>query len=65
MVARLIRIYTPFICALAAIMHGVLFLRGYEGFIYNILSDLTGHSILLIMFILSTSKRMCKWYKVT
>lgn len=65
MVARLIRIYTPFICALAAIIHGVSFLCGHESCIDYALSDLTGHSILLIAYVLATSKRMCKWYKLT
>lgn len=44
MVARLIRIYTPFICALAAIIHGVLYLCGYEGWAYIVLGDVAGHS---------------------
>ena len=65
MVARLIRIYTPFICSIVAIIHGVLFLRGYDGMIYSIFSDITGHSILLISFVLATSKRMCRWYRYT
>ena len=65
MVARLIRIYTPFICALVAIIHGVLCLKGYEGHIFYILSDLAGHSMLLVAYVLSTCKRMCFWYKVT
>lgn len=62
---RLVRIYTPFICAIIAIIHGVLYLAGYKGAIYSILNDLTGHSILLILFILSASKSMCIWYKIT
>ena len=62
---RLVRIYTPFICASMAIIHGVLYLAGYKGAIYSILNDFTGHSILLILFILSTSKKMCIWYKMT
>lgn len=65
MVARLIRIYTPFICALAAIIHGVLVLTEYDGYAYCVLSDLTGHSLLLMAYVFATSKRMCKWYKVT
>ena len=65
MVRRLIKIYTPFICALTAIIHGVLFLVGYKGFIYWLLSNLTGHSILLIAYIIATSDKMCIWYKAT
>lgn len=65
MIKRLIRIYTPFICAIVAIIHGVLFLSEYKGILYKILSEFTGHSILLIAYIIATSKRMCKWYKIT
>lgn len=65
MLFRLIRIYTPFICALSAIIHGVLYLLKYEGELYWLLGNLTGHSILLISYIIATSKRMCIWYKVT
>ena len=65
MVARLIRIYTPFICAISALIHGVLSLCGYEGYAYYVLSDITGHSLLLLSYVFATSKRMCKWYKIT
>lgn len=65
MIKRLIRIYTPFICALVAIIHGVLYLSGDESRISTILGEFTGHSILLILYILSTSKQMCIWYKIT
>ena len=65
MFAKLVRIYTPFICAVTALIHGVLSLSNYEGIIYGILSELTGHSILKIFYILATSKKMCVWYKIT
>ena len=65
MINRLIRIYTPFICALSAIIHGVLFLIGYRGITYAILNDFTGHSFLLILYVICTSKKMCKWYRLT
>lgn len=65
MINRLIKIYTPFICAVTALIHGVLSLSGYDGMIYGILSEFTGHSILIIFYILSTSKKMCIWYKIT
>ena len=65
MILRLIRIYTPFILALTAIIHGVLFLSNYQGLLYRIISEFTGHSILIILYILSASKNMCIWYKVT
>lgn len=62
---KLIRIYTPFICAVAAIIHGVLSLLEYNGIVYYYLSEFTGNSLLLIAYIVATSKRMCIWYKVT
>lgn len=65
MIKRLIRIYTPFICAFTAIIHGVLFLSEYRGQVYYILNDLTGHSIIVVLYILTTSQKMCKWYKIT
>lgn len=65
MISRLIKIYTPFICALVAIIHGVLTLIKYQGVAYYILSEFTGHSILVILYILATSKRFCIWYKRT
>lgn len=65
MIKRLIRIYTPFICALTAIIHGVLFLLGHKGIIYKLMGEFTGHSILLILYIICTSSKMCKWYKIT
>lgn len=65
MISRLIKIYTPFICAVTALIHGVLSLSNYEGIIYGILSEVTGHSILIIFYILATSKKMCIWYKIT
>jgi hypothetical protein len=65
MISRLIKIYTPFICAVTALIHGVLSLCKYKGIIYGILSEVTGHSILIIFYILATSKKMCVWYKIT
>ena len=65
MFSRLIRIYTPFICAIVAIIHGVLSLTGYEGRLYYILNEFTGHSIFVLLYIIATSRRMCKWYKIT
>lgn len=65
MLSRLVKIYTPFICAFIAIIHGVLSLSGYDGILYGISADLTGHSVIVILYILSTSKKMCKWYRYT
>jgi hypothetical protein len=65
LIKKLIRIYTPFICAVVAIIHGVLFLCEYQGVLMLVLGEFTGHSLLLIAYILSTCKHMCIWYKLT
>lgn len=65
MFLRLIKIYTPFICAITAIIHGVLYLIDVGGVIMYLMGEFTGHSILLILYILSTSRKICKWYKIT
>lgn len=65
MIARLIRIYTPFICALAAIIHGVLYLSGYDGIYLYTICEFTGHSIIMVAYLLAASKRMCRWYRYT
>ena len=62
---RFIRIYTPFICTLAALLNGVFFLEGAtdETFTYY-LSAITGNSILVIGYFFSASTKMCIWYKL-
>ena len=62
---RLLRIYTPFICSITALVNGVLFLRGVEGLpaIY-VMATITGNSILVDLYMLATSMRMCVWYKL-
>ena len=66
MLARLIRIYTPFICAVAATIHGVLLLCKVNSIWLYVLGEFTGHSIFLILYIIATTnKRMCKWYRIT
>lgn len=62
---QVIRVITPFICALSALMHGVLYFCGYKGEIYSILGEFTGHSIFLVLYVMATSRRMCKWYRLT
>lgn len=62
-IRRLIRIYTPFICALVSLIHGVLFFREEltAGFIYNA-SFSSGFSIIVIGYFWATSKQMCIWW---
>lgn len=65
MIGKFIKLYTPFICAIIACIHGVLFLLKYQNIMLNIFNDLSGHSILLLWFIWIHNKRMCKWYKLS
>lgn len=62
---RLIRIYTPFICTFMALLNGVYFIRGVQdtSSIY-LMATLTGNSVLVDLYILATSMRMCIWYKL-
>lgn len=63
MLARLLRIYTPFICAVSASIHGVLLLCKVNSIWLNVLGEFTGHSIFVMLYIFATTnRRMCKWY---
>ena len=65
MVRRLFKIYTPFICAFTALIHGVCILLEVKGLFYSIMNEFTGHSVLLIAYIICSSQKMCIWYKIT
>lgn len=62
---RFIRIYTPFICTVMALLNGVLFMRGITEIpaIY-LMATLTGNSVLVDLYMFATSMRMCIWYKL-
>lgn len=62
---RLIRIYTPFICTVMALVNGVLFMGGVTELpaIY-LMATLTGNSVLVDLYMFATSMRMCVWYKL-
>lgn len=62
---RFIRIYTPFICTVMALLNGVLFMRGITELpaIY-LMATLTGNSVLVDLYMFATSMRMCIWYKL-
>lgn len=62
---RLIRIYTPFICTLMALVNGVKLLSetATENFLY-MSSATTGFSILVVTYFFAVSERMCIWYKL-
>lgn len=62
---RLIRVYTPFICTVMALVNGVLFKRGLTELpIIYLMAPLTGNSVLVDLYMLVTSMRMCVWYKL-
>lgn len=64
-VRKLLRIYTPFICTLVALIYGVLLLLDIEFANADyILSAVTGNSIIVVAYMWATSKRMCIWYKL-
>lgn len=64
-IARLIRIYTPFTCTLMALLNGVYFMNGEaQGDFVYITSALTGNSIAVVVYMFATSLRMCVWYKL-
>lgn len=60
---RLIRIYTPFICTLIALIHGVLFLTDSitDDFQFNA-SAYFGFSAITVIFFWATANRMCIWW---
>lgn len=62
---RFIRIYTPFICTVMALVNGVLFMRGVTELpaVY-LMATLTGNSVLVDLYMFATSMRMCIWYKL-
>lgn len=64
-IRKLIRIYTPFVCAVIVVLNGVLYFSGYKGLLYRIFSEFTGHSFLVVAYMLACSSAMCKWYKIT
>ena len=62
---RLIRIYTPFICTVMALLNGVLFMRGENEIpLVDLLATVSGNSIVVILYMFATSMRMCIWYKL-
>ena len=65
MINRIIRIYTPFICSLFVLLNSVCFLLELDNldFVYS-LANISGSSILLVIYMYSVSRRMCIWYKL-
>lgn len=62
---RLVRLYAPFICTITAYIHGYKFLNGSltDSFVYNC-SINAGFSVIMVLYVMATAKRMCIWYKL-
>ena len=58
----LLKIYTPFICTIVSLIHGVLFLteKLTEDFAFNA-SLISGYSFIVVGYFWATSNRMCIW----
>ena len=65
MLKRFIRIYTPLICTIMALVNGVFFMKGVTELptIY-LMATLSGNSILVDVYMFSASTKMCIWYKL-
>lgn len=62
---RFLRIYTPFICTLVALLNGVLFMMGdAQGDFIYFSSALTGNSVAVVIYMFCASLKMCVWYKM-
>lgn len=62
---RILRIYTPFICTVMALVNGVLFLRGETALpVIDLLPTVSGNSIIVVLYMFVSSMRMCIWYKL-
>lgn len=65
LLARFIRVYTPFICTLMALINGVLFYSPIEYKVFKYLGSATcGYSVIVTLYFFATSRRMCIWYKL-
>lgn len=62
---RLVRLYAPFVCTITAYIHGYKFLNGSltDSFVYNC-SINAGFSVIMVLYVMATAKRMCIWYKM-
>lgn len=62
----MLRIYIPFILAIALLIYALLYISKSENtFIYQTINNIAGHSYLAILYMITTSRRMCRWYKIT
>ena len=60
---QIIRLYVPFMCTVLGLVHGILFFTHQltDERIY-LLSAL--FSMLVSLYIVATSRKMCRWYKL-
>lgn len=62
MIRKLIRLYTPFICTFGCLINAASFLLNDDSLILP-WAHLTGNSILIDIYMLCCSRKMCLWYK--
>lgn len=62
---RLVQLYAPFVCTITAYINGYKFLNGSltDSFVYNC-SINAGFSVIMVLYVMATAKRMCIWYKM-
>lgn len=71
MINTILRYFTPFIISVIDFINGVLLYLQYvqdidiDGRIYKLMSITGGSSMIVIAYILATSRHMCKYYKAS
>ena len=71
MINTILRYFTPFIISVIDFINGVLLYLQYvqdidiDGRIYKLMSITGGSSMIVIAYILATSRYMCKYYKAS
>ena len=61
----LIKLYTPFICAITSLVNEILIYNNIRTDFLHVSYNLTGDSVLLLLYVYYHSGKMCKWYKLT
>lgn len=62
---RFIRIYTPLILSILALLNAFMFLNEEENYtLVYLIANTASSSLLIDLYILSASRKMCIWYKL-
>ena len=66
MFRRLIKLYTPFVCAVISAIHGVYFIIGQNDCeFFRSIGNVSGYSLIMLAYVWGHSRNMCKWYKAS